>query len=139
MQNRLDGCLKLLDRSRRRRNGTKPVVEWLTPPETSFERPCHGVYESCNHRECFIKTAQKPTEKITDDPQPSNSKTNPTSDVAPTCEDLSSAQKQLLLQVKYCYLCFVECTAFTFLFIKAKQRLCRRAEYVQGGCRNDKR
>lgn len=100
MQNRLDCCLKLLGRSRRRRKGSKPVVEWSTPPENYFEKPCHGVYESCKERECVIKTAQKPTEKITDDPKPSKLKTNETPAVEPTGESFITAWKQLELQVK---------------------------------------
>lgn len=98
MQSRLEGCLTLLERSRRRRNGAKPVIEWSAPPETSFERPCHGVYESCKHRECVIKTVQKPTEKITDDSQPSNSKEAQTPVVAPIAEGFRTARQQLKLQ-----------------------------------------
>lgn len=95
---RLGGCQKLLQSSRRdrgRRN--KFTINWPTPSETIFERPCRGVYESCKQSEFIINNVQS-KEKIADKPISSSTANSPPAAAAPAYEGFRTAREQLMLQ-----------------------------------------
>lgn len=122
---RLDGCQKLLQSSRRQRgHGTKFTINWPSSGETIIERPCRGLYESCKHSEFVINNVQS-KEKIVDKPSSSSTANSPPA-AAPAYEGFRTARQQLMLQdlqVKVLLIQHIFCTEFTmsFPFQKNKQ------------------
>lgn len=97
MTERLCGCQKLLQSSRRDRgHGSEFTINWPTPSEKIFERPCRGLYESCKQSEYKINNVQ-PKEKIVDKPISSSTAISPPA-ASPVYEGFRTAREQLMLQ-----------------------------------------
>lgn len=99
MRERLIGCQQLLAQSRRCR-GTKKLFDWTMPEVISFERPCQGKYESCQHNEVKINYRQRPTPTPTpkgDSLLPRVELPKPTTAAATTFDGFRTAREQLLL------------------------------------------